>query len=416
MLRFAFGSDRLAHTFLHQDESSLVRMSNRTLRQKRKPIVIPSVLLLILFLLPPRTAAIGRGDDDSNKLGAEDVEERDAYETFFDKVIIPSMDQFALDSLDGGDSVEVSASTAASLGGSCAADALTVRILEADRKILILGGGPAGLSAAIYAARADMAPLILARDGGQLESTSIIDNYPGFEDGTDAVQMLQKLEKQAARFGADTKYCDVTRVDLSCRPFKVYCSDNGERKKEVITSSALVIATGAEAKWLGVKGEQKYLSKGVHTCATCDGFFYKDKDVTVIGGGDTAMEQALFLARLCRKVTLIHRGSSFRASRAMASRAIAHPNITIQWNTVVKSFEGRNDSLTHLVLQPAPQNVVEIDALNDGNLDDANKRGKGTTILKTSGVFVAIGQVPNTQLFQEQVRHNEHGYLYTGEY
>merc|ERR1719247_3422871 len=252
----------------------------------------------------------------------------DDFTSFFDRVVIPA--QRKLDVLDP--KVGVSRANASKLH-TCAANALTARILEADHKVIIVGAGPAGLSAAIYAARAAMQPLVIAKDGGQLESTSMIDNYPGFEDGVDAVEMILRLNKQAKRFGATFRDCEITEVNIGCRPFKVVCADG-----DVLTSSALIIATGARPRWLGSPGEQEYLANGVHTCATCDGFFYKDKHAAVIGGGDTAMEQALFLARLAKKVTIIHRRNSFRASKAMASRALNHPNIEILWSVVVTEF------------------------------------------------------------------------------
>ena len=226
---------------------------------------------------------------------------------------------------------------------------------EADHRLIIVGGGPAGLSAAIYAARAEMEPLVIARDGGQLESTSTVDNYPGFEDGIDAVEMVQHLSQQATRFGARFQECEVESVETSCRPFRVSCGGG-----ETLTSSALVVATGARAKWLGVEGEQEYLSRGVHTCATCDGYFYKHKHAAVVGGGDTAMEQALFLARLCSKVTIIHRRGSFRASKAMATRALSHPNIVVLWDTTVKRFVSEDgEQLSALLLETAGQGAAE---------------------------------------------------------
>ena len=205
---------------------------------------------------------------------------------FFDEGVVP-MREAAKEALRP--QAVVGPTNASSL--QCSADQLTVRILEADRKLVIVGGGPAGFSAATYAARADLEPLVVARDFGQLEGTSTVDNYPGFPEGIDAVDMVQRFEKQATRFGAQIKWCGIERVDLTCRPFKVYCEDG-----EVMTSSAIIIATGASPRWLGAPGEKELLSKGVHTCATCDGYQYKDKHTLVVGGGDTAMEQALFLS------------------------------------------------------------------------------------------------------------------------
>jgi len=210
--------------------------------------------------------------------------------------------------------------------------------------------------------------------------------------------MILRLNKQAERFGAEFKACDIVNVDVGCRPFKVVCADG-----EVLTSSALIIATGASARWLGAKGELEYLSNGVHTCATCDGFLYKDKHAAVIGGGDTAMEQALFLARLAKKVTIIHLRDFFRASKAMASRALNHPKIEILWSVVVKEFKSEDgEKLSHLTLQ----NVSYVD--DDGKVVEP----LAETDLKVEGAFVAVGHIPNTQLFKN-VKKSEEGYIYT---
>jgi len=272
----------------------------------------------------------------------------------------------------------------------CSADQLTVRILNADRRLTIIGGGPAGLSAAVYAARAEMSPLVVARDGGQLEGTSKVDNYPGFDEGVDAVDLVQRLERQAKRFGAEHKACGIERVDLTCRPFKVYCEDG-----QVLTSSSVIVATGASPKWLGVPGERELLSKGVHTCATCDGYFYKDRHTVVVGGGDTAMEQALFLARVAARVTVVHRGATLRASKAMAARVLQHPKILVLWNTRVMRFMAEGDVL----------NAVELETSSAGSL-------ASTTSLQADGAFVAIGHTPNTELL-DGLRKDEHGYIYT---
>ncbi|KAH8082066.1 thioredoxin-disulfide reductase [Aureococcus anophagefferens] len=293
------------------------------------------------------------------------ADEERVYETFFDSVVIPARDAVK-EKL--AEPITVGASNASEIANlECAADALTTRIVKADRKIVIVGGGPAGLSAAVYAARADMAPLIVARDGGQLEGTSSVHNYPGFEDGVDAVELIQRLEKQAARFGADYKHCGIERVDLSCRPFKIYCEDG-----EVFTT-------------------------GVHTCATCDGYFYRDRDVVVVGGGDTAMEQALFLARIANRVYVVHRKNSFRASsKAMATRVLKHPKILILWDTVISRFLAGDDG-----------NLNAVELVTDPQGGTASE-----TSLSVDGAFVAIGMNPNTELFTE-VRKDEDGYIYT---
>lgn len=307
----------------------------------------------------------------------EDVVEAVEYDAYFDSYVIPAQDARR------EPQITVSAENA-SLVEHCESD-LSVRILDADRKLVIVGGGPAGLSAAVYASRADLQPLVIARDGGQLEATSAVDNYPGFDDGVDAIDLLQRLEKQAVKFGAQIKSCGLRAVDLTCRPFKATCDDG-----EMITSSALIVATGASPRWLEVPGEKQFLAKGVHTCATCDGYFYKDRDVAVVGGGDTAMEQALFLARICHRVTVVHRKDTFRATKAMATRVLKHPKILILWNTQVMSFIG-DEALTGIEL---------ID------------QGNSSTLLPVDAVFVAIGHIPNTELFQN-VRKNQEGYIYT---
>ena len=325
---------------------------------------------------------------------AEDVdlaaEEQNAYENFFDSVVIPA-NEAVKDTIR--EPITVGAMNASEIAGlTCASDALTTRILKADRKLVIIGGGPAGLSAAVYAARADMAPLVVARDGGQLEGTSSVHNYPGFDEGVDAVDLIQRLERQAARFGADSKQCGIREVDLTCRPFKIYCEDD-----EVITSSALVIATGASPRWLGAPGERELLSRGVHTCATCDGYFYRDRDVVVVGGGDTAMEQALFLARIASRVTVVHRKNSFRASKAMATRVLKHPKILILWDTVITRF----------LADDATGDLASVDLVTDSAGAPPSE-----TSLSVDGVFVSIGMNPNTDLFTT-IRKDEDGYIYT---
>lgn len=320
------------------------------------------------------------GDDIDGDVGVQ-------LSGFFDSVVIPARDAVR-STLDAP--VTVGADDIDQM--SCADDALTRRILEADRKLIIVGGGPAGLAAAIYAARADMEPLVVAKDGGQLEGTSMVHNYPGFDDGIDAVELLERLERQAKRFGAAFRSCDIVKVDIDCRPFKVFCSTG-----DVITSSALVVATGASPKWLGVPGEAELLSRGVHTCATCDGAFYKGKHAAVVGGGDTAMEQALFLARICSRVTVIHRSAAFRASKAMATRVLRHPKILILWNTKITRFVASADT----------GDLAEVETESGGASTPAS-----TTSLTVDGVFVAIGHTPNTELFTD-VRKNHDGYIYT---
>ena len=332
-------------------------------------------LLLLAALAACASAFMEENEDDMDYL------EDPSVTNFFDEVVVP-MREAAREALRP--QAVVGPANATSL--QCSADQLTVRILEADRKLVIVGGGPAGMAAATYAARAELQPLVVARDGGQLESTDWVDNYPGFPEGIDAVEMVQRFEKQATRFGAEVKWCGIERVDLKCRPFKVYCEDG-----EVMTSSAIIIATGASPRWLGAPGERELLSKGVHTCATCDGYQYKDRHTLVVGGGDTAMEQALFLARVCSRVTVVHRGGTLRASKAMAARVLRHPKILMLWNSVVTEFvKGDNGVLES----------VSVESLGS------------TTIVPVDGAFVAIGHTPNTELFSD-LRRDDHGYVYT---
>jgi len=341
--------------------------------------------------------ALGADGDAVMDYPEDEFDQEDgAFASFFDNVIIPAKQQrLTLDPRIG-----VSKLNATQVRECAGAHR---RLLDADHRVIIIGGGPAGLSAAVYAARAEMAPLVVARDGGQLESTSMIDNYPGFEEGVDAVELIQRLVAQAKRFGASFKECDITGVDIGCRPFRVEC-----RGGQVTTSSALIIATGASAKWLGVHGEQELLSKGVHTCATCDGFFYKGRHAAVVGGGDTAMEQALFLARMASKVTVVHRRGEFRASKAMATRVLNHPTIEILWNTEVAGFVG-----IAAAKGGGEERLVALRLFGE-NPDKNNKGGGGGSagsdeldpsssewLLPVDGCFVAIGHVPNTQLFDD---------------
>lgn len=318
--------------------------------------------------------------------GAQE-EPGERYDDFFDQVVIPAHDKSSLDT-----QISVGMENASIVAAQqCSSESWTVRVLQADRKLVILGGGPAGLSAAVYAARADLQPLVLASDGGQLESTSVVDNYPGFEEGVDAVELVSKFEKQARRFGAEIKACGAKAVDLDCRPFKVHCEDG-----EVVTSSALIVATGASPRWLHVPGEAYFLARGVHTCATCDGYFYRERHAAVVGGGDTAMEQALFLARICDRVTMIHRGETFRASKAMATRVLQHDKILILWRTLVRAF------------RPHPDDAHKLGALE---LVTVGTAANSTAVVDVDAAFVAIGHEPNTQLFD--LKKDPDGYIYT---
>jgi thioredoxin reductase (NADPH) len=254
--------------------------------------------------------------------------------------------------------------------------------------VVIIGSGPAGYTAAIYSARANLAPLMIEGEevGGQLMTTTDVENYPGFADGVTGPEMMGVLRKQAQRFG--TKFISklVTKVDLSQRPFKVWIGNDLHLAKTVIVS------TGATAKWLGLPSEKKLAGKGVSACATCDGAFFRNQKVAVIGGGDTAMEEANFLTRFASKVWIIHRRSEFRASKIMADRALNNPKIEVIWDTGLEEIVG-DTQVTG----------VKLKNLKTGKL----------TEMPMDGVFIAIGHQPNTKIFEGQLKMNDVGYLIT---
>jgi thioredoxin reductase (NADPH) len=256
------------------------------------------------------------------------------------------------------------------------------------RDLIIIGGGPAGYTAALYAARANLAPLVIEgfNWGGQLMVTSDVENYPGYPDGAMGPEMMAEFRRQAERFGTEFVTDDVTRVDFSEQPLRVWVENEEYRAHSVI------VATGATARWLGLPREQHYQGRGLSACATCDGAFFKEKELVVVGGGDSAMEEAVYLTRYATKVTLVHRRDEFRASQIMIDRARANPKIAFITNAVVD------------------------DVLGDGKVEGVLLRDTvtgETSELKTDGIFVAIGHDPNTKLFVDQLDHDENGYLVT---
>jgi thioredoxin reductase (NADPH) len=254
------------------------------------------------------------------------------------------------------------------------------------RELIIVGSGPAGLTAALYAARADLRPIVIegAEAGGQLMLTTDVENYPGFPDGILGPELMMKFREQAERFGAEFVTADVDRVDLSASPFGAWIGSTEYR------SEALIISTGASARMLGLPSEARLLGHGVSTCATCDGFFFREKNIAVVGGGDSAIEEALFLTKFANEVTVIHRRDELRASKIMQDRAFANPKIAFKWNSVVTDVGG--------------DGTVDVVRLRDTLTDDASE-------LDVGGLFVAIGHDPNTKLFEGQVDLDENGYV-----
>jgi thioredoxin reductase (NADPH) len=262
--------------------------------------------------------------------------------------------------------------------------------VDEPRNAIVIGSGPAGFTAALYAARANLAPLVLKglEAGGQLMLTTDVENYPGFADGLLGPELMDQMEKQAARFGAEILPVHVTDVDLSERPFVVRAGDQEWRARTII------VATGATARWLGVPGEEKLRGRGVSACATCDGFFFRDRELVVVGGGDTAMEEATFLTKFASKVTIVHRRDEFRASKVMSARALANPKVDVIWNTTVEEVHGD-------------------DAVSGVTLNDLHIGGSRT--FPADGLFVAIGHDPNTSLFRGKLALDEEGYITVAE-
>ena len=260
--------------------------------------------------------------------------------------------------------------------------------VDGVNEVIIVGSGPAGLTAAIYAARAGLEPLVIEGygAGGQLMITTDVENYPGFPDGVQGPDMMAMFRQQAERFGTRFITADVSRVDFSERPFRVWVDDDEH------VGRSIIVSTGASARWLDIEGETRLRGKGVSACATCDGFFFRDKPVVVVGGGDTAMEEALFLTRMCESVTIVHRRDAFRASAIMAQRVLENPKITVVWNSRVVDVEGAN--------------VVEGVRVADVETGDEH-------VIPTAAMFVAIGHQPNTELFEGILEADGEGYLMT---
>jgi thioredoxin reductase (NADPH) len=263
--------------------------------------------------------------------------------------------------------------------------------MAADRKVLIIGSGPAGLTAALYAARANLSPMLVEglEAGGQLTLTSLVENYPGFRAGIQGPDLMEEMRQQAAHFGTEIVQGDIVRADLSKAPFRIELADG-----RAVTSQTLVIATGASARWLEIGSDRKLAGRGVSTCATCDGYFFRNKPIAVIGGGDSAMEEAIYLARLASKVTVIHRRDSLRASKIMQDKALANPKIEFIWDSEIAEVKDiSRGEVTGLLVRN----------LKTGHLSE----------VALDGVFIAIGHTPNTSLFKGQLELDEHGYIVT---
>jgi thioredoxin reductase (NADPH) len=260
------------------------------------------------------------------------------------------------------------------------------------RDVIIIGSGPAGYSAAIYSARANLSPLLIAgfEVGGQLSTTTLVENFPGFPDGIMGPELMEAMKKQAERFGTEFLQTVVTKVDLSKRPFTVYTDE------QEIPARTLIICCGASARLLGLESEKRLIGYGVSTCATCDGYFFRNKEIIVVGGGDSALEEAIFLTRYASKVTIVHRRNQLRASKILQDKAFANPRIQFVWDSVI-------------------EDVYDVQARSVMGVKLRNVKTNDSRDFPSDGVFVAIGHIPNTAIFQGQLEMDANGYIVTHE-